>query len=69
MRAICGAQLKDRKRSSELMSILGLKNHRTDVYCKQCSLAWSCAEERGWSCLLTSIRLDQIRSIRSKDER
>ena len=26
-------------------------NYGSVVYGKQCSLVWSCVEERGWSCL------------------
>ena len=50
MRAMCGVQLRCRERSTDLM--LGL-NETTDqlAMAKQCSLAWSCVEERGWSCL------------------
>ena len=51
--AMCGVQLKDKRRYKELM--LGL-NETMVRYGKQCSLAWSCVEERGWSCLEKSIR-------------
>ena len=51
VRAICGVQLKDRKRSRDLMFMLGL-NETIDQF----SLVWSCVEERGWPCLEKGIR-------------
>ena len=30
--------------------------HRSVSYCKQCSLVWSCIEERGQSCIQKGIR-------------
>ena len=30
-------------------------NHRSVGYGKQCSLVWSCVEERGWSCFKKGI--------------
>ena len=52
VRAMCGVQLKGRKSSTELMFI----DHRSVGYSKQCSLAWSCVEESGCSCLEKSIK-------------
>ena len=52
MRAMCGVQLTDRKRPKDLMLMLGLsETNRSVGYGRQCSLVWSCVEERGWSCL------------------
>ena len=51
MRVICGVQLKDRKRTKDF--VIGLKETffiRSLCYGKQCLLALSCVEERGWSC-------------------
>ena len=39
--AMCGVQLIDRKRSTDLMFMLGL--HRSVGYGKQCLLVWSCS--------------------------
>ena len=44
MRAMCGVHHKDRKRAKDMMLMLGL--NETTSYSKQCSLAWSCDEER-----------------------
>ena len=50
VRAICGVQLKDRKKIYRLDVHAGFECHnRSVVYGKQCSLVWSCVEERGWS--------------------
>ena len=49
----CIVQLKDRKRSEDLMSMLGL-NETVDR--KHFSLVWSCVEERGQKCLEKGIR-------------
>ena len=51
VKAMCGVQLKDRKRSMDLMFMLGLKKT-----IDQCSLVWSCVEERGWPHLKKGIR-------------
>ena len=57
VRTMCGVQLKDRKRSTDLMLMLGLKETMD-----QLSLANSVrcyghgVEERGWSCLEKGIR-------------
>ena len=57
VRSMCGAQLKDRKRSMDLVFMLGLKEFHRSVGCsKQCLLVWSCVEERGWSRLMKGIR-------------
>ena len=47
---MCGVQLRDRKRSNDLMLMLGL-NRTVDQLAveKQCLLVWSCVEERGRS--------------------
>ena len=51
VREMCGVQLKDRKRSTDFMFMMCLKEIIDLVgYGKQCSLACSCVEERGWSC-------------------
>ena len=50
VRAMCGVQLKDRKRSTDLMFMLGFEGNYGSVgYGAQCSLVWSCVEERGLS--------------------
>ena len=54
VRAMCGVLLRDRKRSIEVMFILGL-NETVDQLA-QCSLVRTCVEERGWSCLEKGIR-------------
>ena len=47
---MCGVLLKNRKRSTDLMFVLGLKETIDQLACdKQCALVWSCVEERGWS--------------------
>ena len=53
---MCGAQLRHRKRSTHLMLMLGL-NESIDQFLGQCSLVWSCVEERGWSRLEKGISL------------
>ena len=56
MTAMCGVQVKGGK---NLMWMLGL-NETIDqlaMASKQCLLAWSCVEERGWSCTLKGIRV------------
>ena len=47
VRAMCGVQLKDRRRAKDLMFMLGM-NETMDLFpfCRQCSLVWSCVEER-----------------------
>ena len=50
MRAVCGVQLKDGKRSTDLMFIVSMRETIVG-YGKQCSLVWSCVEEGGWSCV------------------
>ena len=63
VRAMCGVQLKDRKRSTDLMFMLGL-NETIDhlamansVHCYGHVLrrAWSCVEERARSCVKESM--------------
>ena len=56
VRAMCGVQLKDRKRYADLMFMLFGSNNRSVGYGKQCSLIWSYIEERGWSCREKGIR-------------
>ena len=56
MRAMCGVQLNDWKRSTDLMLMLGLNETESVGYSKQCSLVWSCVEERGWSHVEKGIR-------------
>ena len=56
VRAMCGVQLKDRKISKDLMLMLSLKETIDQLATTNCSLVWSCVEERGWSRLVTSIR-------------
>ena len=48
MRAMCGLQLKDMKRSIDLMSMLDLREiiDQFAMANKQCSLVWSCIEKR-----------------------
>ena len=47
MISMCGVELKDRKRSQDLMLILGLNEYCGAVgYVKQCSLIWSCVEQK-----------------------
>ena len=47
VRATCGVQLKDRKRYTDLMFMLGLSETIELVgYGEQCSLIWSCFVER-----------------------
>ena len=50
VRAMCGVQLKDRKISTGLMFMLGLKE-TIDQLAMANSVRWhrSCVEERGWS--------------------
>ena len=48
VRAMCGVQLKDRKRSTDLFMV-GSSETTDGGHSKQCSLVWSCVE-RGWSC-------------------
>ena len=55
VRAMCGVQLKDRKISTYLMSILGL-NETMDQLAMASSVRWSCVEEKRWSCLEKGIR-------------
>ena len=52
--AMCGVQLKDRKRSKDL--ILGLDETIDQLAIAKCLLVWSCVEERGWSHLENGIR-------------
>ena len=59
VRAMCGEQVNDGKRSKDLMLMLDLKE-TTD------HLLWSCDERRGWSYLENDIVL---RRLRSKEER
>ena len=54
-RAMCVVQLKDRRRSADLMFMLGLKETIYQLTIANCSLVWSCVEERGWSCLMKGI--------------
>ena len=63
VRAICGVQLKDRKRSMDLMFMLGL-NETMEQLTIANSVRWygHCrgermviVEERGWSCLENGI--------------
>ena len=51
VRATCGVQLKDRKTYKELMFMLGLNETIDQLANGNCSLVWSCVEERIWSCL------------------
>ena len=50
MREMCRVQLKDRKRSTDLMFMLGLKKTIDQLAMANSSLVWSCFEKRGWSC-------------------
>ena len=56
VRAMCGVQLLDRKRSTNLMLMLGLNHNRSAGCVKQCSLVWLCIDERKWSCPKKGIR-------------
>ena len=47
-KAMCGVQLKDRKRSMDLMFMLGF-NETIDLW-QTVFVGMSCIEERGWSC-------------------
>ena len=48
VRGMCGVQLKDSKRSTDLMFMLGYEGIYGSVgYGKQCSLVWPCVKERG----------------------
>ena len=49
---MCGVQLNDRKRSKDMMWMLGLI-----VTTEQCSLAWSWVVGKSWSCQEKGIRL------------
>ena len=46
MRAMCGVQLKDIKRSTDLMLMLGLNETMDQLAIANCSLVWLCVEER-----------------------
>ena len=56
VRSMCGVQLKHRKRSSDLMFMLGL-NEIIDQLAMKNSVRWHGhgVEERGWSCLKKGI--------------
>ena len=56
VRAMCGVQLKDRKRSTDLMFMLGL-NETIDQFAMANSFCWYGHVLRGWSCLEKDIRL------------
>ena len=47
VRAMCGVLLKDRKRSIEVMFMLGLNETIDQLAMAQCSLVRTCVEERG----------------------
>ena len=47
MRAMCGVQLKDRKRSTELMFMLGLNETIDQLAMAKCLLVWLCIEVEG----------------------
>ena len=49
VRAICGVQLKDKKRSINLMFMLGLNETIDQLAMANSPLPWSCVEERGWT--------------------
>ena len=68
MRAMCGLQLKDMKRSIDLMSMLDLREiiDQFAMANKQCSVVWSCIEKRWWLCLEKGIRFP---GWRPKEER
>ena len=55
VREMCGVQLKDRKRSMDLMFMQGLKEIIDQLAIAKCSLKWSCVEEREWSHLKKGI--------------
>ena len=57
VRAMCGAQLKDRKRSTGLMLMLGLKETINQLAMAN-SVRWygHVLKERGWSLLNKGIR-------------
>ena len=46
VKAMCGVQLKDGKRSKGVM--LSLNETKSVGYGKQYLLVWSCVEERAW---------------------
>ena len=49
VRAMCGVQLKDRKRSKDLMFMLGLYETIDQLaMANSVHLVWFCVEERGW---------------------
>ena len=51
VRAMCGVQVKDRKRSTDLMFMLGL-NETIDQLAIATSVRWyGNTKKRGWSCL------------------
>ena len=52
MRAMCGDEKHKRSKYVDLE-----QNYTSVGHDKQCSLVWSCDEERGWSCLMKGIRL------------
>ena len=54
VRAMCGVQLTDRKRSTYLMFMLGLKK-TMDQLAMASSVHWYGHELRGWSCLVQGI--------------
>ena len=49
--SMCGIQLKDRKRSTDLIFILDLNETIDQLAMANCSLVWSCVDVSGWSCL------------------
>ena len=56
VRAMCGVQLKDKKRSIDLMFMLGL-NETIDQLARANSVCWYChVLERGWSCFEKGIK-------------
>ena len=67
VRAICGVQQKRQKNIYRFDVHAGFEgNCRSIGYGKQCSLVWSCVEERGWSHLKKGII---FRGRRSKEQR
>ena len=64
VRAMCG---KQKKSWGMDVDVLIEWNNGSAGYGKQCSLAWSCAEERGWSCLEIGIRFWCWRSKKERE--
>ena len=56
VRAMCGVQLNNRKRSTELMFMLALSETVNQLAIANSVRAWICVEERGWSCFEKGIR-------------